>query len=82
MTHTCGFCGWVVSGPPIDLADLLRDHWKEQCPSHPRRRKESMSARCGAVLKSYDSNHRCGQIWGHDGPHRCEVCTTTWTETT
>ena len=35
MTHTCGFCGWVVSGPPIDLDDLLRDHWKEQCPNHP-----------------------------------------------
>lgn len=35
MTYTCGFCGWVVSGPRGDLADLLRDHWKEACLNHP-----------------------------------------------
>lgn len=76
---TCTYCGEVVYGSPEDLADPLLDHWKEQCPSHPRR-KEAMS-RCSAVLKSYDSNHPCGQARGHDGPHWCEVCTTTWTET-
>ena len=36
--------------------------------------------RCRAVLKSYDSNYQCGQPPGHDGPHRCEICTITWTE--
>lgn len=35
MTTTCQFCGLVVSGPRDDLYDMLRDHWKEQCRSHP-----------------------------------------------
>lgn len=36
---------------------------------------------CTSVLDSYDSQHRCSGAAGHDGPHRCEVCLTTWTET-
>lgn len=35
---------------------------------------------CRAVLDSYDSQYHCSGGAGHDGPHRCEVCLTTWTK--